>query len=47
MCHSICKSLLKPAAEQIVTLRIEQEVEAFLKDVTQELARIMHSYGGD
>jgi hypothetical protein len=41
------QSLLKPADEQIVTLRVEQEVEAFLKDVTQELARIMHSYGGD
>jgi hypothetical protein len=25
----------------------EEEVEGYLKDITQELARLMHSYGGE
>ena len=25
----------------------EEEVEEYLKDITQELARMMHSYGGE
>jgi histone H3/H4 len=24
-----------------------EEVESYLKDITQELARMMHTYGGD
>jgi molecular chaperone GrpE (heat shock protein) len=49
------KMLLQYHPDKINTLRAgeapiegtEEEVEAYLKDITQELARIMHSYGGE
>lgn len=49
------KMLLQYHPDKINTLRVgedpiegtEEEVEAYLKDITQELARIMHSYGGE
>ena len=56
MCVLVCWCVqLQYHPDKINTLReggeaiegTEEEVEQYLKDITQELARLMHSYGGE